>query len=88
MCLVRNLVVLQPEGLSDERKKYLFNEVREFVAEQYRDLVCPDPQDSVQTDENNNVVHTEGVTPAQPSTRGVGRPKKKPRGLAKRIKLA
>lgn len=49
------------KGKSTYSMKFVSSE-----AERYRDLVCPDPQDSVQTDENNNVVHTEGVTPAQP----------------------
>lgn len=56
-------IALQPKGQSKERKMYLFNELREFVAEWYRDLVCPNPatQYSVQTDENNNAVYTEGA---------------------------
>ncbi|XDV33088.1 hypothetical protein PO909_003653 [Leuciscus waleckii] len=74
---------LKPEGLREERKKYLFHDIREFVAENYRDLVCPDPNMQME-----NAVHAEVVTPAPPPTHGVGRPKKTPRALAKRIKLA
>ena len=32
-----------PSGLSDQRKAYLYNEIREFVADDCRDLVCPLP---------------------------------------------
>lgn len=74
---------LNPEGLSEERKKYLFHDIREFVAENYRDLVCPDPNMQME-----NAVHAEVVTPAQPPTHGVGRPKKTPQALAKTMKLA
>ncbi|XP_077076123.1 uncharacterized protein LOC143729024 [Siphateles boraxobius] len=81
---------LVPEGLSNERKMYLFNEIREFVAERCRDLVCPNPtiQNKVQSDENNNAVYAEVLTPAPPHTRGVGSPKKIPHGLVKKMKLA
>ena len=35
--------VIQPTGLSLERKQYLFEKIREFCREDTRDLVCPNP---------------------------------------------
>lgn len=35
--------IVLPKGLSQERKEYLFREVREFVKPECRDLVCPQP---------------------------------------------
>jgi len=35
--------VIQPPGLSNERQAYLYREIREFVAEEHRDLACPRP---------------------------------------------
>ncbi len=32
-----------PPGLSRERKKYLFEKIREFVPEESKDIVCPNP---------------------------------------------
>ena len=34
---------LQPKGLSDERQWYLFDQVRQFCSEDWKDLVCPRP---------------------------------------------
>jgi len=34
---------LQPSGLSFERQQYLFEHIRPFCEEQYRDITCPDP---------------------------------------------
>ena len=35
--------VIPPEGLSLERKHYLFEKIREFCPRECQDLVCPDP---------------------------------------------
>ena len=35
--------VIPPQGLSLERKQYLFEKIREFCPEGCKDLVCPDP---------------------------------------------
>ena len=35
--------VINPPGLPRERRKYLFEKIREFVPEAHRDTVCPDP---------------------------------------------
>ena len=35
--------VIQPEGLSLERKKYLYEKIREYVRPDCSNLVCPDP---------------------------------------------
>ena len=35
--------IIEPRGLDYKRKKYLYQEIREFVAESKQDLVCPDP---------------------------------------------
>ncbi|XP_064636957.1 uncharacterized protein LOC135493509 [Lineus longissimus] len=79
--------VIIPAGLSDQRKAYLHKEIREFVAEEFQDLVCPDPNilptvpvPEEDMDENENVV-------APAPARGVGRPRKTPRGRAKRVRL-
>ena len=34
---------IKPEGLSRERKTYLFEKIREFCPSYCRDIVCPDP---------------------------------------------
>lgn len=34
---------IQPPGLSDERKVYLYEKIREFVSEEAKDIVCPRP---------------------------------------------
>ncbi|XP_067939703.1 uncharacterized protein [Watersipora subatra] len=36
-------VIIPPPGLSVERQKYLFKEIREFCDESKRDIVCPAP---------------------------------------------
>ncbi|XP_064646156.1 uncharacterized protein LOC135499340 [Lineus longissimus] len=81
--------VIIPAGLSDQRKAYLHKEIREFVAEEFQDLVCPDPNilptvpvPEEDMDENENVV---AAAPAP--ARGVGRARKTPRGRAKRVRL-
>ena len=33
--------VLPPAGLSQERQKYLFKDIRPFVADPYKDELCP-----------------------------------------------
>ena len=35
--------IIQPEGLSAERRKYLFEKIREFCPPNCQDLVCPSP---------------------------------------------
>ena len=35
--------VLPPPGLPAERRKYLFDKIREFVPEEHKDTVCPPP---------------------------------------------
>lgn len=35
--------IVPPEGLSQKRREYLFNEIREFCTEESKDLVCPEP---------------------------------------------
>lgn len=35
--------VLPSAGLTDERKQYLFKEIRPFVADPYKDELCPNP---------------------------------------------
>ena len=36
--------VLPPPGLSEERQRYLYNSIREFVRQDKRDIVCPAPR--------------------------------------------
>lgn len=35
--------VVAPEGLSYNRKKYLFNKIREYCEDEWKDTLCPDP---------------------------------------------
>ena len=35
--------IIPPPGLSQERKQYLFEKIREFCPPECQDLVCPDP---------------------------------------------
>ena len=32
-----------PSGLSKQRKQYLFEQIRQFCDEKYRDITCPEP---------------------------------------------
>ena len=34
---------LSPSGLSEQRKQYLYNEIRVFCDEEYKDITCPEP---------------------------------------------
>ena len=36
--------VLIPSGLSEQRKRYLFDEIRPFCDEKYQDVTCPEPR--------------------------------------------
>ncbi|TKS67847.1 hypothetical protein D9C73_000829 [Collichthys lucidus] len=57
---VKKPIALQPEGLSDDRERYLLKEIRRFVAEQYRDVVCPNrATEECVADVNNNDVCAE-----------------------------
>jgi hypothetical protein len=35
--------IIQPPGLSQERRQYLFDKIREFCPDECKDLVCPNP---------------------------------------------
>ena len=35
--------VIQPEGLSEDRKTYLYEQIREFCKDETKDVVCPSP---------------------------------------------
>ena len=35
--------IIKPPGLSQQRSEYLYNDIREFVAVEHQDLVCPPP---------------------------------------------
>ena len=35
--------VISPAGLTDDRKKYLYEQIRPFVSQQYQDVTCPSP---------------------------------------------
>lgn len=35
--------IVTPPGLSDERKVYLYEKIREYVADEVKDIVCPRP---------------------------------------------
>ena len=35
---------LTPPGLSEERKQYLFQQIRPYCDEKYRDITCPQPR--------------------------------------------
>ena len=34
---------LSPSGLSEQRKQYLYKEIRGFCEEKYKDITCPEP---------------------------------------------
>ena len=35
--------IILPAGLTEERKKYLYEQIRPFVSPQYQDATCPSP---------------------------------------------
>ena len=81
--------IITPMGLSEQRQQYLFNEIREFVAKEHRDTVCPAPTtptvavtvtaSTSGTSQDSACVATTSAIPAQKKR---GRPPKSPRGLA------
>ena len=42
-CLTQLPAVLKPPGLSQERRGYLYEKIREFVPDPHKDTVCPPP---------------------------------------------
>ena len=73
--------IVQPSGLSQQRKGYLFQEIQEFVNQDYQDLVCPESPQSF----TKAPAPPAPEDPAKPSTsaatstattRTPGRPKK------------
>ena len=40
--------IIKPAGLSIERQHYLFNEIREYVNDPWKDIVCPQPQEPLE----------------------------------------
>ena len=73
--------IVQPSGLSQQRKGYLFQEIQEFVDQDYQDLVCPESPQSF----TKAPAPPAPEDPAKPSTsaatstattRTPGRPKK------------
>ena len=62
--------ILTPEGLSQERRQYLFEKIREFCPPHCRDIVCPNPNfptrlTNPSTSPPND---TTGDPPSSPST--------------------
>lgn len=83
--------VITPPGLSRQRQQYLYDEIRQFVALEHQDTVCPAPAREPVINANppptpNNAAapapSTSTVLTPAPSQKRVGRPKKTPRGLA------
>ena len=72
--------VIQPKGLEHKRQRYLFNEIREFVADEKQDIVCPDPGPApVSSDAESS--DTEEISPPPPKRgRGRGRGERRGRG--------
>jgi hypothetical protein len=71
--------IIKPTGLSKERKLYLYKQIREFVADIYQDLVCPEPTDNQDLAPNNEEVDPSDVMYAQGPSKP---PAKKPRKMA------
>ena len=40
---VRLPKIIKPPGISSERKKYLYDKIREHVQSEFRDITCPSP---------------------------------------------
>jgi len=77
--------VIQPPGLSSERQAYLYREIREFVGEEHRDLVCPRPSAGVSkrkqpepTVEEDTEDTADVPTTSSHGRRQRGRPRKPP----------
>ncbi|XP_064646740.1 uncharacterized protein LOC135499730 [Lineus longissimus] len=87
--------VIVPKGLNEQRVAYLYNDIREFVSDECKDLVCPKPAAAMDVDQQRDgppedvlpvpvpqvATPTPGRGRAAPN-RGRGRPKKTPRGRA------
>ena len=56
-----------PAGLTAERKKYLFHDIRQFVSDRYKDIVAPEPEPE----------QTDPIPRAGPSTEPSEKPPKK-----------
>jgi len=84
--------IQQPTGLSHDRQLYLFREIREFVDEKCKDLVCPKPHEKETTESAATVAEApeeaaEAMefqnldTEDHPTNKGKrGRPRKAPSG--------
>lgn len=60
-------VEIIPEGLSEARKKYLFENIRPYCKQETKDLLCPKP---ITTDNDNsvNVIENVNYSESGPST--------------------
>lgn len=47
--------ILQPEGLSDTRQRYLYDEIRQFCEEEYKDITCPKPKSNKRAAEPSDI---------------------------------
>jgi len=47
-CPLQMPPVLVTKGLENKRKKYLFNEIRQFCRDETKDIVCPKPEPPLQ----------------------------------------
>ncbi len=55
--------ILEIEGISIERKKYLFKNISEFTPDRYKPLICPDPEvDTTEIEIDPNEVVTPSVS--------------------------
>jgi hypothetical protein len=89
--------LIVPPGLNDQRRAYLYKDIREFVADEYKDIVCPNPNLPANNNQANLVEAVVELpapleqqatpAPATPAPKRRGRPKKTQRGRgAKRAK--
>ena len=60
--------ILPPPGLPQERRRYLFEKIREYVPEEHRDTVCPPPLSTPEVMPTPEATSTPEATPTPEAT--------------------
>lgn len=63
---------VQADGLTFQRKKYLYKKIREYCEDEYKDLLCPDPGEEPEENQagNSGDHQLEEAYPKRPKSTG------------------
>jgi hypothetical protein len=59
--------VIEPKGMDAQRKRYLFQHIREFCREETKDIVCPDPGVDVVSERDDTTAECNNADQAEDS---------------------